>query len=289
MFNYIITSIVFFISLYIIKKVIYILSLNLIFKNFKHDFVLNLDEIKNDIKRHFNKDVELSKYFVRSETTFIDTLLIRPIKNNLNYPEKLIIYFHGNAGNINSVVHSGELKKLLSFNCSILIFDYRGFGRSTGNSDEDSIIYDSQVIYEFCLNYLSFDSKNIMFFSNSLGCYIGLSTINQLINLNIDLPKCIILQNPFYSVFDIAYELYGKIAFLLPIKMNNNKNIKKILNNHSNYKIFVLHSTYDEFIKITHSEKLCKNNNLDLIKIKGSHNCPILDDEITDKIKDYFI
>jgi hypothetical protein len=99
-----------------------------------------------------------------------------------------------------------------------------------------------------------------MFFSNSLGCYIALSTINQLINLNIDLPKCVVIQNPFYSIFDIGYELYGKISFLLPIKMNNNKNIKKILNNQSNYKIFVLHSIYDEFIKITHSEKLCKNN-----------------------------
>lgn len=287
MYNYILIGILFLLILYSIKKTLHLISLKLIFKNFNHNLKLDLRKIKDDIKNNFNKDVNLMEYIIRSETSFLDTLLIKP--NNSPYKNKLIIYFHGNAGNINSVVHSGELKKLLSFDCSILIFDYRGFGRSTGFSNENSIIYDSQVVYEFALNYLNFEPNNIMFFGNSLGCYIASTTINQIISLNLQPPKCLVLQNPFSSIFDIAYDLYDLMAYLIPIKMDNIVSIQNILKYDDKFKIFVLHSPYDEFINIKHSQKICDKNYLDLIPINGSHNCPTISLNIINVIKHYFI
>lgn len=286
MINYVLVGILILIIFYFVKKILHLISLKLIFKNFNHDLKLDLQKIKRDIKLNFNKEVNINEYIIRSETSFLDTLLIRP-KDSID-SNKLIIYFHGNAGNINSVVHSGELKKLLHFDCSILIFDYRGFGRSTGSSDENSIIYDSQVVYEFALNYLSYEPQNIMFFGNSLGCYIASNTINQLNSLNLEVPKCLILQNPFSSVFDIAYDLYGLIAYLIPIKMDNIVNIQNIFKYNNKFKIFILHSPFDEFINIKHSRKICNKTNLNLIPISGSHNCPTFDNNTINLIKNFF-
>ena len=58
-----------------------------------------------------------------------------------------LLWFHGNAGNITHRLKNIEMLKPL--NLDIFIFDYRGYGRSEGEPDEEGIYLDSQAAYNW--------------------------------------------------------------------------------------------------------------------------------------------
>ena len=56
-----------------------------------------------------------------------------------NSAAPVLIYFHGNGENLETVQMSGLLDSLLLLNVSILAVDYPGYGRSEGKSSEQNI------------------------------------------------------------------------------------------------------------------------------------------------------
>jgi fermentation-respiration switch protein FrsA (DUF1100 family) len=59
-----------------------------------------------------------------------------------------VIYFHGNGGNITNVDWVG--KQLASRGLSVLLVDYRGYGRSEGEAEDERGIYlDADAAYDF--------------------------------------------------------------------------------------------------------------------------------------------
>jgi fermentation-respiration switch protein FrsA (DUF1100 family) len=77
-----------------------------------------------------------------------------------------IIYFHGNGGNITNVDWVG--KYLASRGFAVLLFDYRGYGRSEGESNDERGIYqDADAAYEFVKGGVS--DGSIVLYGQSLG------------------------------------------------------------------------------------------------------------------------
>jgi len=61
----------------------------------------------------------------------------------------LVLYFHGNADNLK---RWGTIQEdFVSRGYDIVVSDYRGFGKSTGTSDEQLFYEDAQLIYEWVL------------------------------------------------------------------------------------------------------------------------------------------
>jgi esterase/lipase len=83
------------------------------------------------------------------------------IEVDSNYPT--ILFYHGNAGNISHrsyMVHLCQLYKL-----NLIMFDYRGYGRSTGYSNLARLYQDADITASYCeLNY-----KNLIVWGESLG------------------------------------------------------------------------------------------------------------------------
>ena len=79
-----------------------------------------------------------------------------------------IIYFHGNGGNINGLGWLGERLAARGFN--VLIFDYRGYGRSEGELEDERGLYaDADAAYEYVVKARGVPSETIALYGQSLG------------------------------------------------------------------------------------------------------------------------
>jgi pimeloyl-ACP methyl ester carboxylesterase len=79
-----------------------------------------------------------------------------------------LIYFHGNYGNVGSnAEHAARLARTC---CNVLLFDYRGYGRSSGPFPNESRIYaDSEAVWRYLVEQKHIRPANILFYGHSLG------------------------------------------------------------------------------------------------------------------------
>lgn len=79
-----------------------------------------------------------------------------------------VIYFHGNGGNINLIGWLGESLSRRGFN--VLLFDYRGYGRSEGRvRDERAIYADAEAAYDYLVAVRGARPEKIVLYGQSLG------------------------------------------------------------------------------------------------------------------------
>jgi fermentation-respiration switch protein FrsA (DUF1100 family) len=77
------------------------------------------------------------------------------------------LYCHGNTG---SIAHRiGVLSKLWSLEVNLFAFDYRGYGRSTGQPTEDGLYLDVQAAHDQLIREGGCRADEILLFGHSLG------------------------------------------------------------------------------------------------------------------------
>ena len=112
---------------------------------------------------------------------------------------RAILVCHGNAGNIS---HRLDLcRLLLETGAGVLVFDYRGYGRSPGRPGEENTYRDAQAAYQW-LRQKGFAATNIIGYGESLGGGVvaELALREELGGL--------ILQSTFTSVPDLAAQMF---------------------------------------------------------------------------------
>lgn len=87
---------------------------------------------------------------------------------------KVILYFHGNAGNIYQRVP--ELLKLSSFNCDVIGAGYRGYGKSTGHPSEKGSYRDGNAVFNYAVHKLSYAYDSIFIIGRSIGTTVAVNT-----------------------------------------------------------------------------------------------------------------
>jgi pimeloyl-ACP methyl ester carboxylesterase len=99
----------------------------------------------------------------------------------------VILYFHGNRGNLNrwGQYHTAFTEKGYDF----FIFDYRGYGKSSGSPSEKGVYTDAEAAYQWLTQHYS--SSDIIFYGRSLGS--GVATY-----LALHQPgKVLVLETPY--------------------------------------------------------------------------------------------
>lgn len=181
-------------------------------------------------------------------------------KSKLN---KVILFCHGNAGNI-----SNRLDTIHTFNhfgFDLLIFDYRGYGQSEGKPTEKGTYLDAQAAWDYLTKVKKYDPKDIVIMGRSLGGSVAswLAMKNN--------PKAVIIESAFKSIRDLGAELYPFLPVRLLARFNYNtkENVKSI-----KCPILVVHSTEDDIIPFSHGQEIfnAANNPKVFLEITGSHN-----------------
>lgn len=132
--------------------------------------------------------------------------------------KKIIIVSHGNGGDIVNRVFL--LAPLLLANASVLLYDYEGYGLSTGTPSVQALKQDGLAAYDYAHNELHYAPENIVLYGESLGSGVATHVAQ---NRKI---AAIIIQSGFSSLSDAAKDrlvwlnLYPPICFNA-IEMDN--------------------------------------------------------------------
>ena len=88
--------------------------------------------------------------------------------------EKLVIYFHGNAGNVYHRIPS--LMQLQSAGVNVIGVGYRGYGKSQGRPSEEGVYQDGKAIFEYATSELGFAQQDIFILGRSIGTTVAVET-----------------------------------------------------------------------------------------------------------------
>ena len=175
----------------------------------------------------------------------------------------VVLFCHGNAGNISHRLVSIQLFNELGL--SVLIFDYRGYGQSTGKPTENGTYRDADAAWHYLVEQRGIPAERIILFGRSLGASIAadLATRQNAAGL--------ILESGFTSVPDIAAKLYP----WLPVRWFSRYQYdtrKKLANIHS--PVLIAHSRDDEIISYSNGERLFEaaNEPKQFLPLRGGHN-----------------
>ena len=88
-------------------------------------------------------------------------------------PKGTVLHFHGNAQNIST--HIVESYWLPRYGYNVLLFDYRGYGKSEGRVTRAGTVKDSHAAVDYLLSRDDVDPKRLVMFGQSLGGAVGLA------------------------------------------------------------------------------------------------------------------
>jgi len=83
----------------------------------------------------------------------------------------IVLWFHGNAGNISDRVENAKL--LADRSLSLLMVDYRGYGKSEGTPSEAGIYLDGQASYDYLVRQSNISPDTLVIFGRSLGSCVA--------------------------------------------------------------------------------------------------------------------
>lgn len=184
--------------------------------------------------------------------------------NNRSKSNYIILHCHGNAGNMfNRFYLSNKFRKI---KCDLLIFDYSGYGLSSGSTSEKQMYIDTQL----CFNYLTsigYAKCQIIMYGESIGCPIA-------IKIAIDnLCDKVILQSSVYSINQYIYDKFPKfISHLLTFFTKSDFRTDLYLEKYK-YRCMLIHGTNDELFNPIHIVKFSElRPQIKLSLVYGDHN-----------------
>jgi len=175
----------------------------------------------------------------------------------------VVLFCHGNAGNISHRLVSIQLFNELGL--SVLIFDYRGYGQSTGKPTEKGTYRDADAAWDYLVEQRGIPAEHIILFGRSLGASIAADLATR------QSAAGLILESGFTSVPDVAAKLYP----WLPVRWFSRYQYdarKKLANIHS--PVLIAHSRDDEIISYSNGERLFEaaNEPKQFLQLRGGHN-----------------
>lgn len=150
--------------------------------------------------------------------------------------DRVLLYFHGNAGNLSD--RWEFVLGLLTLPARVFIIDYRGYGRSEGNPSEEGLYDDADAAWRYLTLERGHDPKDVVLFGKSLG---GAPATY----LAAKVPAGgLIAQSTFTSIPDVATFRFPIVPkFLIGTKMASVARIAK-----AKMPKLIVHSPADEVI-----------------------------------------
>ena len=178
-------------------------------------------------------------------------------------PRYTLLFLHGNAGNISHRLES--LRIFHALGLSVLIIDYRGYGKSEGKPDEPGTYIDARAAWNYLVDDLRIPANKIIIFGRSLGGAVAVDLSGQV------QPAALILESTFTSLYDMGkhYYPYLPIRLLARIKYASIEKIRKI-----HTPLLVIHSQEDDIVPYELGRRLFEaaNQPRQFVTITGDHN-----------------
>jgi fermentation-respiration switch protein FrsA (DUF1100 family) len=180
-----------------------------------------------------------------------------------------LLFFHGNAGNISHRLDS--LALFHSLGLSVLIIDYRGYGRSEGRPNEAGIYRDADAAWRHLVDTRQIAPEHILLFGRSFGGAVAAYLASRHPALGL------ILESTFTSAPEMAAQLYPWLParWLTRFKYDSRGRLADI-----HMPLLVIHSRQDDIIPFSHGETLYAEGRppKQFFELNGSHNYGVMAD-----------
>jgi uncharacterized protein len=155
-----------------------------------------------------------------------------------------LLLCHGNGGNIGDRVV--QIALLCAEGFDVLAFDYRGYGRSSGRTNEEGTYRDARAARAALLERPGVERERVFYLGESLGAAVAIELARD------HPPAGLILQSAFTSIRDMARLHYPFIPrALVPDAYPSLRLIAAL-----DVPLLVLHGDRDEIVPAMHGEAL---------------------------------
>ena len=163
-------------------------------------------------------------------------------------PKAVILFAHGRRGNVTSFLDT--LSKFVDrHEVSVMLFDYRGFGRSEGMPDENGLYQDARAARHWLCNRTGLSPDKIIVMGHSLGAAVAVELASD------DGAGGLIVESGFTSLPNLVWR-YAPIIpvnWILESKFNSIEKIKSF-----DGPTLIAHGTADKIIPVKHGHQLFK-------------------------------
>lgn len=151
----------------------------------------------------------------------------------------VILWCHGNAGNVSHRLENMRL--LYQRGISIFIFDYRGYGQSTGAPSEVGFYQDALASYDYLIHQRRISPERLIIFGRSLGSSVAGEVAVQRDSAGL------LLEGAFPSIQAMSdHHYFGLPArWVMDVEFNLEKKIRTL-----NVPVFVIHGEQDSIVPI---------------------------------------
>jgi len=196
---------------------------------------------------------------------FVDVPGARLSAAHLRLPDPRGVFFflHGNSGSLKKWFV--DLDAFRQANFDVVMFDYRGFGKSSGEIEsEEQLRADVEAVWKHVAPMYA--GKRVVISGQSLGTGLAAGLAARLCSDG-QAPDLTLLVSPYSSMRALAGELYPWVPMqVLRYPLHTLEHAAKLLG-----PVMLIHGEKDELIPIHHSEQLCSAmRSAQLLRVTGA-------------------
>jgi len=159
-------------------------------------------------------------------------------------PAPVVVYCHGNAELIDHQVDVVEGYQQLGV--SVLLIEYRGYGRAAGKPSQEAITEDAAAFYDLLVARDDVDADRVVMHGRSIGAAVAAQ-------LGADRPAAaLVLDTPFSSAASMSWG-YGVPPLLVKHPWRTDRVLRNL-----EAPVLISHGEDDGIIPVKHSKKLHK-------------------------------
>ncbi|MDH4445912.1 MAG: alpha/beta fold hydrolase [Akkermansiaceae bacterium] len=159
-----------------------------------------------------------------------------------------VVFSHGNAGSMGH--HLGFCTWLADANFNVMIYDYRGFGKSDGSVDRRGMIDDVKAAFALMRQRKDIDPNRLISYGHSLG---GAQSVTALGEAPVKGLRAIVIDGAFASYQAMARIVAGQLgASLVTDELAPKDFVKKL----APVPLLVVHGSSDEVVPVSQGHQL---------------------------------
>lgn len=183
-------------------------------------------------------------------------------------PRGYVLFSHGNGGSVSLWSDAAKVWRD-HHRVSVLLYDYRGYGKSDGSPNEAGILQDARAARAWLASRAGIGEQDIIQFGQSLGGAVAVDLAAR------DGTRGLILSRTFSSLRDVAAQKFPwvPVRFLMRHKLDS---VSKIADYHG--PTLICHGDADPVVPLEFARKLFAAANEPkrfVVDPGGDHNCSL--------------